>query len=120
MKERDLIPVSVTGREWMKAPIIKSRLGSGYCLRARAQGACEYANTCEHCSSFRVDQGSVGVLRVQRADTVVLKAGGWGLTLGAGAGAGTMRAFVIGCCWSGWMRCLAGGGLGDPGFFLAG
>jgi integrase len=63
-----------SGNEWRDAPFVKSRLGGGYCLRAPAQGACPYANICEHCPSFRTDAGSVAVLSAQRIDTETLAA----------------------------------------------
>ena len=49
-------------------PRIKSRLAGGFCLRAPAQGACPYANICEHCPNFRTDTGYLPVLAAQRAD----------------------------------------------------
>jgi integrase len=60
--------------EWRNAPFIKSRLAGGHCLRASAQGACPYANICEHCPSFRTDTASVAVLSAQRVDTEALAA----------------------------------------------
>ena len=41
--------------DWKDTPLLKSRLAGGFCLRAPAQGACTYANICEHCPSFRAD-----------------------------------------------------------------
>lgn len=58
--------------DWRNAPAIKSRLADGHCLRAPAQGACPYANICEHCPSFRTDAASVAVLAAQRVDTEAL------------------------------------------------
>jgi integrase len=58
--------------DWRDAPAIKSRLAGGHCLRAPAQGACPYANICEHCPSFRTDTASVAVLAAQRVDTEAL------------------------------------------------
>ncbi len=43
------------GGDWKDTPTIKSRLAGGFCLRAPAQGACVYANICEHCPNFRTD-----------------------------------------------------------------
>ena len=43
------------GADWKDTPLIKSRLAGGFCLRAPAQGACTYANICEHCPSFHAD-----------------------------------------------------------------
>jgi integrase len=63
-----------TDGDWRDAPAIKSRLAGGYCLRAPAQGACPYANICEHCPSFRADAASVTVLAAQRRDTAALAA----------------------------------------------
>lgn len=57
---------------WKDAPAIKARLAGGYCLRAPAQGACPYANICEHCPNFRADAASVTVLAAQRVDTQAL------------------------------------------------
>jgi len=67
--------------DWRDTPAIKSRLASGHCLRAPAQGACPYANICEHCPSFRTDTASIAVLTAQRVDTRALaddaEARGW-------------------------------------------
>ena len=43
-----------------------------YCLRAPAQGACPYANICEHCPNFRTDAASITVLSAQRVDAEAL------------------------------------------------
>jgi integrase len=56
------------GGGWKDAPALKSRLAGGFCLRAPAQGACAYANICEHCPSFRTDTGYLPVLAAQKAD----------------------------------------------------
>lgn len=61
-----------TADDWRDAPAIKSRLAGGHCLRAPAQGACPYANICEHCPSFRTDTASIAVLSAQRVDTKAL------------------------------------------------
>jgi integrase len=78
---RPRIPVTSNG-DWRDAPAIKSRLAGGYCLRAPAQGACPYANICEHCPSFRTDAASQAVLAAQRIDAEALAADaetrGWG------------------------------------------
>jgi integrase len=67
--------ISVTAEgDWRQAPAIKARLAGGYCLRALAQGACPYANICEHCPSFRTDAASVTVLSAQRVDAEALVA----------------------------------------------
>ena len=70
---RRRIPVAADG-DWRQAPAIKARLAGGYCLRAPAQGACPYANICEHCPSFRTDAASVSVLAAQRVDAEALAA----------------------------------------------
>ena len=61
-----------SGDDWRDTPTIRSRLAGGHCLRAPAQGACPYANICEHCPSFRTDVASVAVLGAQRVDTEAL------------------------------------------------
>jgi integrase len=58
--------------DWRDEPVIKARLAGGHCLRATAQGACPYANICEHCPSFRTDTASIAVLSAQRIDTAAL------------------------------------------------
>jgi integrase len=58
--------------DWRDAPVIKSRLAGGHCLRAPAQGACPYANICEHCPNFVTDTASIAVLSAQRIDTAAL------------------------------------------------
>jgi site-specific recombinase XerD len=67
------IPVTAEG-DWRQAPAIKARLAGGYCLRAPAQGACPYANICEHCPSFRTDAASISILAAQRVDAHALAA----------------------------------------------
>jgi integrase len=66
---------------WKDSPVIKSRLAGGFCLRAPAQGACAYANICEHCPNFRTDTTYLPVLAAQRTDTEALaedaEARGW-------------------------------------------
>ena len=76
---RQRIPVTANGGctsddDWRDAPAIKARLAGGHCLRAPAQGACPYANICEHCPSFRTDAASAAVLSAQRVDTRALLA----------------------------------------------
>ncbi|MDA8355644.1 MAG: tyrosine-type recombinase/integrase [Actinomycetota bacterium] len=71
------IPVRAAGddnSDWRDQPALKSRLAGGYCLRAPAQGACPYANICEHCPSFRADASSLPVLAAQRVDAEALAA----------------------------------------------
>lgn len=58
--------------DWRDAPVIKSRLAGGHCLRAPAQGACPYANICEHCPNFVTDTASIAVLSAQRIDAAAL------------------------------------------------
>ena len=70
---RTRIPVAAEG-DWHQAPALKARLAGGYCLRAPAQGACPYANICEHCPNFRTDAASVAILSAQRVDTEALAA----------------------------------------------
>ncbi|WP_145972866.1 tyrosine-type recombinase/integrase, partial [Rhodococcus wratislaviensis] len=66
---RPQLPITdVTGGGWKDSPAIKSRLAGGYCLRAPAQGACPYANICEHCPSFHTDATHLAVLAAQRVD----------------------------------------------------
>jgi integrase len=69
------------GAAWKDTPAIKSRLAGGFCLRAPAQGACAYANICEHCPNFRTDTGYLPVLAAQRTDAEQLaedaEARGW-------------------------------------------
>jgi integrase len=60
------------GADWKTMPLIKSRLAGGFCLRAPAQGACTYANICEHCPSFHSDASSLPVLTAQRVDARAL------------------------------------------------
>jgi integrase len=60
------------GADWKTTPLIKSRLAGGFCLRAPAQGACTYANICEHCPSFHSDASSLPVLAAQRVDARAL------------------------------------------------
>lgn len=44
----------------------------GFCLRAPAQGACTYANICEHCSSLHTEPSSLPILAAQRVDAQAL------------------------------------------------
>ena len=64
------IPLSVItgGGYWIDAPLLKSRMAGGFCLRAPAQGACTYANICEHCPSYRSEPSSLPILATQRVD----------------------------------------------------
>lgn len=60
------------GKDWRDTPLLKSRLAGGFCLRAPAQGACTYANICEHCPSFHTEASSLPVLAAQRVDAEAL------------------------------------------------
>lgn len=62
----------VLNEDWQHGPGIKARLAGGFCIRAHAQGACAYANICEHCPNFRTDTGYLPVLAAQRADAQTL------------------------------------------------
>jgi integrase len=69
------------GADWKQTPLLKSRLAGGFCLRAPAQGACPYANICEHCPSFHTESSSLPILAAQRVDAEALardaQARGW-------------------------------------------
>jgi hypothetical protein len=69
-----VLPAQAVAGDWRVAPAIKSRLGGGFCIRAPAQGACPYANICEHCPAFRTDAGHLPVLASQRLDAQALAA----------------------------------------------
>ena len=73
---RPALPIAglTGGGDWKDAPLIKARLAGGYCLRAPAQGACPYANICEHCPSFRAGAADLPVLAAQRIDAEALAA----------------------------------------------
>ena len=58
--------------DWREAPAIKARLAGGYCIRTAAQGACAYANICEHCPNYRSDTTFLPVLAAQRTDAQAL------------------------------------------------
>ena len=60
--------------DWRQAPALKARLAGGFCVRAPAQGACPYANICEHCPAFRTDATYLPVLAAQRIDAERLAA----------------------------------------------
>ena len=65
--------IAVTGEgDWRDAPLIKTKLAGGYCLRSPAQGSCTYANICEYCPTFHVDASTVAALSAQRVDTDAL------------------------------------------------
>ena len=72
-ERRTRIPVTADS-DWRDAPAIKARLAGGYSLRAPAQGACPYANICEHCPNFRTDAATISVLAAQRVDAHALAA----------------------------------------------
>jgi hypothetical protein len=71
---RAQLPLTVItgGRDWKDAPLLKSRMAGGFCLRAPAQGACSYANICEHCPSYRSEPSSLPILAAQRVDADAL------------------------------------------------
>lgn len=70
---RSLPLVEITGGvDWKDTPLLKSRLAGGFCLRAPAQGACAYANICEHCPSFHTAPSSLPILAAQRVDAETL------------------------------------------------
>jgi integrase len=72
---RPSLPIAgITGGDWKDAPVIKARLAGGHCLRAPAQGACPYANICEHCPNFRAGATDLPVLAAQRIDAEALAA----------------------------------------------
>lgn len=60
------------GQDWQDTPLLKSRMAGGFCLRAPAQGACSYANICEHCPSYRAEPSSLPILAAQRVDAQAL------------------------------------------------
>lgn len=60
------------GREWKDTPLLKSRMAGGFCLRAPAQGACSYANICEHRPSYRCEPSSLPILAAQRIEADAL------------------------------------------------
>lgn len=71
---RTQLPLTVItgGRDWHDTPLLKSRMAGGFCLRAPAQGACSYANICEHCPSYRSEPSSLPILAAQRVDAEAL------------------------------------------------
>ena len=71
---RAQLPLTVItgGRDWKDTPLLKSRMAGGFCLRAPAQGACSYANICEHCPSYRSEPSSLPILAAQRVDAAAL------------------------------------------------
>ena len=72
---RNLPLADITGgADWKDTPLLKSRLAGGFCLRAPAQGACTYANICEHCPSFHAEPSSLPILAAQRVDAAALAA----------------------------------------------
>lgn len=60
------------GKDWKDTPLLKSRMAGGFCLRAPAQGACSYANICEHCPSYHSEPSSLPILAAQRIDADAL------------------------------------------------
>ena len=74
-EHRSLPLADITGgANWKDTPLLKSRLAGGFCLRAPAQGACAYANICEHCPSFHAEPSSLPILAAQRVDAEALAA----------------------------------------------
>lgn len=72
-EHRSLLPLSdVSSGSWQETATIKSRLAGGHCLRSPAQQACQYANICEHCPSFRTEDTNLPVLEAQRKDAMIL------------------------------------------------
>lgn len=71
---RTQLPLTVItgGKDWQDTPLLKSRMAGGFCLRAPAQGACTYANICEHCPSYRSEPSSLPILAAQRVDAEAL------------------------------------------------
>ncbi len=71
---RTQLPLTVItgGKDWQNTPLLKSRMAGGFCLRAPAQGACSYANICEHCPSYRSEPSSLPILAAQRVDAEAL------------------------------------------------
>ncbi|WP_454132172.1 tyrosine-type recombinase/integrase [Microbacterium lacticum] len=71
---RTQLPLTVItgGRDWKDTPLLKSRMAGGFCLRTPAQGACSYANICEHCPSYRSEPSSLPILAAQRVDAEAL------------------------------------------------
>ena len=66
--------VDVTGGADRKAaPALKTGLDAASAY-APVQGACPYANVCEHCPSFRTDSTHLPVLAAQRLDAQALAA----------------------------------------------
>jgi integrase len=85
LPQRTPVPIAdITGgsSDWKETPLVKARLAGGYCLRTPAQGACTYANICEHCPNLRTDHAFLPILATQRADAATLAADaetrGWG------------------------------------------
>lgn len=72
--DRTHLPLTVItgGQPWPQAPLLKTRLAGGFCLRSPAQGACTYANICEHCPSYRTEPSALPILAAQRVDAQAL------------------------------------------------
>lgn len=60
--------------DWKDTPAIKARMAGGYCIRTPAQGACAYANICEHCPNYRSDPTFLPILAAQKTDAQALAA----------------------------------------------
>ena len=64
---------AITGdSHWHDTALLKTRMAGGFCLRAPAQGACTYANICEHCPSYRTEPSSLPIHAAQRIDAQAL------------------------------------------------
>ncbi len=80
-KVRRALPVAPVGRpivppkvEWIASEFLKTRVGTGYCSRHLAAGACPDANVCEACDNFMPAPEFVPALRSQLADIEALRA----------------------------------------------
>lgn len=58
--------------DWLTGATIKTALAAGYCPRAPAQGACTYANICEHCPSYHTTIQDLPLLARQRDTATAL------------------------------------------------
>jgi hypothetical protein len=65
-------PTTARAVAWIATPTIKTALAGGYCLRAPAQGACTYANICEHCPRYHTTIEDIPALIRQRDTAATL------------------------------------------------